>query len=87
MEGEVQNSEAEDFLEEDFLEGNANAEYVRSVLDPPTRSRTSPFAGGSETSEAPQTQNKFFPMTKEENSLNESEYCKAFSSLKCSATD
>jgi len=48
VEGEVQNSEAED-----FLEGNANAEYIPSVLDPPSRSRTSPFAGGSETSEAP----------------------------------
>ena len=39
------------FWREDFLEGEC--ECNPSVLDPPSRSRTSPFAGGSETSEAP----------------------------------
>ena len=39
------------FWRKDFLEGNAIQN--RSVLAPPSRARTSPFAGGSETSEAP----------------------------------
>ena len=46
------NSKAEDFWREDFLEGNANTIQIQGVLAPPTRARTSPFAGGSETSEA-----------------------------------
>ena len=43
------------FWREDFLEGNANTNP--SVLAPPSRARTSPFAGGYETSEAPYTLN------------------------------
>jgi hypothetical protein len=49
---EVQKYKIRKFLEGGFLEGNANTNPC-SVLAPPSRARTSPFAGGSETSEAP----------------------------------
>ena len=50
---QIQNSKAEHFLERIFWRGNANAEHNPSVLAPPTRARTSPFAENGLISEAP----------------------------------
>ncbi len=48
---EVQKYKIRKFLEGGFFGGEC--EYILSVLAPPSRARTSPFAGGYETSEAP----------------------------------
>jgi len=41
---QVQNSEAEEFLEGGFFGGGIQHKLAHSVLAPPTRARTSPFA-------------------------------------------